>query len=333
MIRLRPILALAALIALVLMACGMGETPTPTAIPGTAPQATSTTPPGLPVTPILSPAHTPTPTPVVTEEMSSTPTPLSGEAKPANFRLLISDEKNAIDDFAHLLVTIDRIGLQQGGESGGWLELDVPEEVREVDLVDVIGDAAVEIIKAQIPPGKYSKVFIHVDDVTGELKSGVTTPVKLPSSKLQIIKPFEVQTGSLTSFVFDVTVVAAGAEKKGVKYILKPIIAQSGAGRPVTEVKPKRESKGELTVQFEGAPQPGAASTLLVTDAEGNPAVGASVHLKIEWNAGATDSDGKLSVGIPVGTTEFRIEASSGDLEGELRVEFLGDGAVEIEAD
>ena len=199
--------------------------------------------------------------------------------------------------------------------------------------MEVIGDAAVEIIRTQIPPGRYSKVFIHVDDVTGELQSGITTPVKLPSSKLQIVKGFEVQTGSVTSFVFDITVVAAGNENRGIKYIIKPVIAQSGADRPFKDVKPERVSQGELTLQLEGDPQPGATSTLVVTDADGNPVEGAAVSLKVEWDAGTTDADRRLTIDIPMGTTEFRIEAESEDLEGELQAEFLEDGTVEIETD
>lgn len=49
----------------------------------------------------------------ITPAPQPTPTP-TGEK--ANFRLLISDEANAIDHFASLNVTISSIGLQQGGE-------------------------------------------------------------------------------------------------------------------------------------------------------------------------------------------------------------------------
>ena len=46
-----------------------------------------------------------------------------------NFRLWVSDEPNDIDDFDELWVTITQVGVQQGGESGVWIEhyLD-PEE-------------------------------------------------------------------------------------------------------------------------------------------------------------------------------------------------------------
>ena len=159
----------------------------------------------------------------------------------ANFRLLISDEQNAIGDFAHLWVTIDRVGMQRGGEQGGWHELQIPNTSNRVDLVGLTGDAAEELIMAQIPTGRYSKVFIHIADVYGELLSGETTPVKLPSEKLQIVKPFEVQQDSITSFVFDITVIRAGNPNGEAKYILKPVIGESGADQPFSK-RPKPEN-------------------------------------------------------------------------------------------
>ena len=82
------------------------------------------------------------------------------ETEEANFRFLISDEQNAIGDFANLWVDIDRIGLEQKG--GSWHELDIEEANRRVDLVLLQGDNAQEVLQAQIPTGLYDKVFIHV---------------------------------------------------------------------------------------------------------------------------------------------------------------------------
>jgi hypothetical protein len=65
-----------------------------------------------------------------------------------------------------------------------------------------------------------------VSKVTGKLKSaGQTVDVKLPSSKLHISRPFEVESDAVTSFTFDITVVATGHNGK---YILKPQIGDSG---------------------------------------------------------------------------------------------------------
>ena len=53
--------------------------------------------------------------------------------------------------------------------------------------------------------------------------------VKLPSHKLHISKSFQVTADTVTSFTYDLTVVAAGSPQSGIKYILKPQVDQSGA--------------------------------------------------------------------------------------------------------
>ena len=78
-------------------------------------------------------------------------------------------------------------------------------------------------------------------DIYGVLKkTGQRAEIKLPSQKLQISRSFQVTADMVTSFTYDLTVVAAGSSKLGIKYILKPQIGQSGA-----EQKPgKGKGKG-----------------------------------------------------------------------------------------
>ena len=61
-----------------------------------------------------------------------------------NFRLLISDEANAIGDFEELKVTITSIGVHQGGESASWTEI-ILEQAETVDLVQLQGNNATAI--------------------------------------------------------------------------------------------------------------------------------------------------------------------------------------------
>jgi hypothetical protein len=53
----------------------------------------------------------------------------------------------------------------------------------------------------------------------------------LPSQKLQISIPFQITAGSVTSFIYDLTVVSTGNQQSGIKYILKPQVGESGVGR------------------------------------------------------------------------------------------------------
>ena len=150
-----------------------------------------------------------------------------------NFVFLISDDVNAIADFASFNVTISKIGLLPSGDTDQWLEFE--PEVNEVDLTLVQGDKTQEIWRGNIPEGQYTKVFIYVSDVEGILASGEAA-VKLPSGKLQISKPFEVTSGEVTNFIYDITVIKAGESGK---YILKPQIAESGATHKPSKDKAK----------------------------------------------------------------------------------------------
>jgi hypothetical protein len=144
-----------------------------------------------------------------------------------NFVLLISDDVNAIGDFDSLDVSISKIGLLPSGDSDQWIEFE--PEVEEVDLTLVQGDKTQEIWRGNVPEGQYSMVFIYVADVHGVLKeTRETVEVKLPSHKLHMSKPFQVFADTVTSFTYDLTVVATGSLQSEIKYILKPQIGQSG---------------------------------------------------------------------------------------------------------
>ena len=205
-----------------------------------APGEATSTPPPI-VSPGATEPGTPTPGPSLTEA-TSTPAPVPSpvgalaDGEDYNFRLLISDDRLAIGDFSELLVTIDRIGVQQGGESGSWIEFEAPVDGDDwtVDLTKLQGDNAQEILRVQLADGAYTKIFIHIGkdtEVSGVLTTGDPVTLKLPSSKLQIVKPFEiVEGGPAVDFVFDIAVVAAGNVKspKGIKYLLLPVIGKSG---------------------------------------------------------------------------------------------------------
>jgi hypothetical protein len=144
-----------------------------------------------------------------------------------SFAFLISDEVNAIEDFQSLYVTISTINLHLSGEDSRWIELEPAEE--EVDLTLLQGEKAQQIWSGNITAGRYTKVFINVSEINGILKSGEPVDVKLPSGTLQISKPFEVTSSSVTNFVYDLTVNATGNAQSGMKYMLKPQAGQSGA--------------------------------------------------------------------------------------------------------
>lgn len=155
-----------------------------------------------------------------------------------NFVFLISDEVNAIADFESLTVSISKVGLLSGGDSGQWVEFE--PEIAEVDLTLVQGDKTQEIWRGDVPEGQYTVVFIYVSDVSGVLKeTGQAVDVKLPSQKLHMSKTFLVTADMVTSFTYDVTVIAAGNAQSGIRYILQPLVGQSGADHRPSETKGK----------------------------------------------------------------------------------------------
>jgi hypothetical protein len=262
------------------------------------------------------------------------------------FTFLISDEVNAIGDFQNLEVSISKIGLHlagEDGEDGQWIELDPQEET--ADLTVLQGTRAQQIWSGNVTAGRYTRVFIHVSSIQGILNDdngGQEAEVKLPSNRLQISIPFEVTSEQETNFVYDLTVVAAGNEVSGIKYILKPQIAESGADKDFEKItrgnKPDNpgaqgaavksnksgrpdgpgNTQNALQLQLEGDPAPGAEISLLVSD-EDTPLSGATVYVNGEI-AGNTDANGRLVLMLPDMTGAVEIMAAAGDKSGELKI-------------
>ena len=172
-----------------------------------------------------------------------TPVMIAQHSPEGNFVFLVSDEVNAISDFQELNLSISKVSLHLGGDEEKIIEFE--PGVQMVDLSDLQGNRAQEIWRGDVPEGEYIKVFLEVSQVTGILlESGEEIEIKLPSGKLQISKPFTVESGEVTNFVYDLTVVKAG---KSGQYILKPQIGQSGADQDFIKIKPEvqPENKGE----------------------------------------------------------------------------------------
>lgn len=150
----------------------------------------------------------------------------------ANFRLLVSDEANDINDFAELWVLVSGVGFIPGDE-GGAIEFPFEEPV-QLDLVPLVEENAVLLWQGYVPEGTYNKVFLYVEETHGVLvgaEEGETVEVKLPSNKLQVNAPVTVgdeEEGEPVDYVFDVTVHEAGNSGK---YMLQPQLTESGEGK------------------------------------------------------------------------------------------------------
>ena len=237
----------------------------------------------------------------------------------------------------------------------GWVTHDVDNQT--VDLTKLQGANATAISNASVPAGEYDKVFVYVSDVNATLTNGERVNVKLPSSKLQINKAFTVSANSSPDFVFDINVHKAGNSGK---YILRPIVSESGTGDQVeierVDKNGKPENPGnsgangnddddrddderddderdddeneeseddarELEASLDGAVRAGETVTLSVTDANGTVA-NATVEVNGE-TIGETGADGTLAFEVP-DTDELEVEVEAGDAEVELERKIKG---------
>lgn len=254
----------------------------------------------------------------------------------------VSDEKNAIDQFAHLNVTITKVGLHKAGEesesegesgdaeaesesegeASGWVEKDV--DSRTVDLTNYLGPEATKLTDMPVKNGTYDKVFVYVSDVNGTLKNGEQVNVKLPSKKLKLNKEFTVGNGEEVDFVYDISVFEAG---KSGKYILKPVVSESGTSDDVEIEKKDEDEQDEgkesakqaaLDVSLDGNATAGENVTVTVTE-NGSAVANATVKANGEV-VGQTDVNGTIVVSVPSDAEELELEVEHGDAEGELTV-------------
>jgi hypothetical protein len=265
----------------------------------------------------------------------------------------VSDEPNAIGDFAHLNVTITTVGFARdgangsaGNDSGGWVER--PAGNRTVDLTRLVGANASLVGTFDVPAGEYTRVLAYVGAVNATLTNGEHVTVKLPSEKLQLDRPFSVESNSSVQFVFDIAVHEAG---KSGKYVLKPVIGESGTDVPIEDVDGETEDENEdgknddrgeeerddernetdgneggkaaLNATFVGNVTAGENATLQVTN-NGTAVENATVTVNEEVVA-TTGPDGTVTFVVP-DTEELDVKVQAGESEAELEVEVDGEG-------
>jgi len=265
-----------------------------------------------------------TPESATTDASQVSDSPTGAPTVGGSVAFYISDEQNAMGDFQHLNVTVTRVGFERAAEDkGGWVEHDVDNAT--VDLTALQGPNATLIGEYNLSNGTYSTVFVHVGNVNATLQNGEEVRVKLPSEKLQIQQPFTVDNGSTVDFVFDITVHKAG---KSGKYILKPVIGESGTDVPI-EPTEDDEREDELQATFLGNVTRGDNATIDVKRG-GEPVANATVLVNGN-TVEPTDADGRTTFEVP-DADEVAIEVTAGDAETELEAEFETDEA-DSEAD
>lgn len=215
----------------------------------------------------------------------------------------------------------------------------VVREVQNVtiDLTEYQGENATLLSEFEIPNGTYTKTFVYISDINATLTNGEHVRVKLPSEKLHINKEFTVGNGESVDFVFDITVFKAGNSGK---YILKPVVSESGTDVPFhadddddeDDADDEREGPpddvrngddddaAELDAAFLGNVTPGENVTVSVTQ-NGTAVEGAQVFVE-DRRVGKTGANGTISVAVPADAEEFELEIKYRDEDADLEAEF-----------
>ncbi|WP_311170980.1 DUF4382 domain-containing protein [Halobellus ordinarius] len=248
------------------------------------------------------------------------------------------NETDAADDESDEETDKPEADEEDESGDGEWVEYEVDN--RTVDLTELKGANATKLSSLDVPNGSYEKVFVYVSEVNGTLKDGSDQRVKLPSGKLQLNSEFTVGNGESVDFVFDITAVKAGNSGK---YILKPVISESGTdveiesvdeddadddetdGEDAEDAAEEREERAEsaLNATFSDDVAPGENATLVVTQ-NGSAVANATVSVD-ETAVGTTDANGELVVQVPEDAEELEVTVTYEDAETELEVEFEED--------
>lgn len=141
-------------------------------------------------------------------------------------------------------------GNESDGDAG-WISHAVDDAT--VDLTELQGDNATKIANVSLPAGEYNGVYVAVSNVTGVLTTGETVDVKLPSGRLRLHEGFALGANDTTSFVFDIAVHETGNGR----YVLRPVVGQSGPDVPIREVDARGPGND---VQTRGNGSPSAAA-------------------------------------------------------------------------
>ncbi|MFW6057100.1 MAG: DUF4382 domain-containing protein, partial [Chloroflexota bacterium] len=179
-----------------------------------------------------------------------------GESGDVNFRLLVSDEPNAIGDFDELWATISGIVFTATEGSGADVAIPLDAPV-SVNLAELIGEDAIAIWEGYLPEGEYTQVSLDIDGVVG-LPAEAQAPdveVQVPGNgRLPLDLSFTVGSGddeeenegAAVDFVFDITV---NRTDNG-QYELRPELDESGPERAFRALENARER-----ISFGGPPE------------------------------------------------------------------------------
>jgi hypothetical protein len=136
----------------------------------------------------------------------------------------VSDQPNAIGDFASLTVNVSKVSVHSATDNAendnldnNWI--DFTPSNSSFDLVPLQGENVQTLISTPLAAGMYTQVRLVVTSAYGVLKAGGTENVTVPSGELRFVQSFQIEENKTTTFVLDLNVVKQGNEN----YKLTPV--------------------------------------------------------------------------------------------------------------
>ena len=197
---------------------------TPAGVPQATPTSTSE-PMEATATPVPSPTPSDEVAPTATPTPSPTPSPTPAEAAgTGTIEIQVTDPPPP--DIEHYMVTLSSVEVHKAkaGEGSPWIT--IFDGDRTFDLID-LGEIQEFLADSIVGAGLYTQIRLHVASATLTLADGEEVSAKVPSEKIQIVRPFRVVANETTVLLLDFdgdrSIVVTG----GGKFIFKPVIKLS----------------------------------------------------------------------------------------------------------
>lgn len=131
----------------------------------------------------------------------------AAQAEQGILEVRVKDHRDAIDDFAQLLVTIDKIAVSPKPGlkfwQTGWKDFNVTSE--PIDLTKYIGKTSVQVFRAPVDAGAFDAFHLQIKSTAGVLKKAQRkVPVKNTIGKFKL--DYEVRANTVTLLILDLMV-------------------------------------------------------------------------------------------------------------------------------
>ena len=118
--------------------------------------------------------------------------------------VLITDHREAIDDFSALVVTVEGVRLHRRGArtDEGWLTIAAGPQ--EIDLTRYQDGATVELVRERVPAGRYDAAEVLASAARGVVRGGhrVEVPLELTPARTAVL----VRADRIAQVTFDLVV-------------------------------------------------------------------------------------------------------------------------------